>query len=46
MNSVVKIEPKYVDSIPFQVASIDIWDKKYRLTTKEGEPVDGSMDDT
>jgi ribonucleoside-diphosphate reductase alpha chain len=46
MNSVVKIEPKYVDSIPFQEASIDIWDKKYRLTSKDGSPVDGSMDDT
>jgi ribonucleoside-diphosphate reductase alpha chain len=46
MNSVVKIEPKFVDNIPFQEASQDIWDKKYRLTTKEGAPVDRSMDDT
>jgi len=46
MNSVVKIEPKYVDSIPFQEASLDIWDKKYRLTTKDGAPIDGTMDDT
>jgi ribonucleoside-diphosphate reductase alpha chain len=46
MNSVVKIDPKYVDSIPFQEASLDIWGKKYRLTTKEGAPVDRSMDDT
>jgi ribonucleoside-diphosphate reductase alpha chain len=46
MNSVVKIEPKYVDSIPFQEASLDIWDKKYRLTSKEGEPIDRTMDDT
>jgi ribonucleoside-diphosphate reductase alpha chain len=46
MNSVVKIEPKYVDSIPFQEASLDIWDKKYRLTSKDGTPVDGTMDDT
>jgi ribonucleoside-diphosphate reductase alpha chain len=46
MNSVVKIEPKYVDSIPFQEASQDIWDKKYRLTSKEGKPIDKTMDDT
>jgi ribonucleoside-diphosphate reductase alpha chain len=46
MNSVVKIEPKYVDSIPFQEASLDIWEKKYRLTTKEGAAVDKTMDET
>jgi ribonucleoside-diphosphate reductase alpha chain len=46
MNTVVKIEPKYVDAIPFQEASIDIWDKKYRLTSKDGSPVDMTMDDT
>jgi len=46
MNSVVKLETKDVDSIPFQEASIDIWDKKYRLVSKSGEPVDRSMDDT
>jgi ribonucleoside-diphosphate reductase alpha chain len=46
MNSVVKIVPKDVDSISFQEASMDIWDKKYRLTAKDGSPVDRSMDDT
>jgi ribonucleoside-diphosphate reductase alpha chain len=46
MNSVVKLVPKDLDSIPFQEASLDIWDKKYRLTTKDGTPVDGSMDET
>ena len=46
MNTVVKIEPKDVDAIPFQEASLDIWDKKYRLTTKDGSPVDKTMDDT
>ena len=46
MNSVVRLVPKDVDSIPFQPASLDIWDKKYRLTAKDGSPVDGSMDDT
>ena len=46
MNTVVKIEPKDIDAIPFQEASLDIWDKKYRLTAKDGSPVDKSMDDT
>src|SRR6187549_3612695 len=46
MNTAVKIAPKSVDSIPYQEASLDIWDKKYRLTPKEGAPVDKSMDDT
>jgi ribonucleoside-diphosphate reductase alpha chain len=46
MNTVVKIQPKDVSSIPYQEASIDIWDKKYRLTAKDGSPIDKSMDDT
>ncbi len=46
MNTVVKIEPKSVDTIPFQEASLDIWDKKYRLTSKDGAPLDKTMDDT
>ena len=32
--------------VPFQPASIDIWEKKYRLVTKDGTAVDKSMDDT
>jgi len=32
--------------IPLQAASYDIWDKKYRLKTKQGEPVDASIDHT
>jgi len=46
MSTAVKIEPKDVDQISFQEASLDIWDKKYRLTAKDGTPVDESMDDT
>jgi ribonucleoside-diphosphate reductase alpha chain len=46
MNTVVKIEPKDVDAIPFQEASLDIWDKKYRLTAKDGSAIDKTMDDT
>ena len=32
--------------IPLQPASLDIWDKKYRLKAKSGVPVDGSIDET
>src|SRR5579871_1525029 len=46
MNTVVKIEPKDIDAIPFQEASLDIWDKKYRLSSKDGTPIDKTMDDT
>ena len=46
MNTVVKIETKDIDAIPFQEASIDIWDKKYRLTAKDGTSIDKTMDDT
>ena len=38
MNTVVKIEPKDRRQHPFQEASLDIWDKKYRLTAKDGTP--------
>jgi ribonucleoside-diphosphate reductase alpha chain len=46
VSTAYKIEPRGVDQIPFQEASVDIWDKKYRLTAKDGTPVDRSMDDT
>jgi ribonucleoside-diphosphate reductase alpha chain len=42
----VKIDPKDLDHIAFQEASLDIWDKKYRLTAKDGTPIDKTMDDT
>jgi ribonucleoside-diphosphate reductase alpha chain len=32
--------------VPIQPVSLDIWDKKYRLKTKQGEHVDADMDDT
>jgi ribonucleoside-diphosphate reductase alpha chain len=46
MSTAVKIEPKDVDQIPFQEASLDIWDRKYRLIAKDGSPIDVTMDDT
>jgi ribonucleoside-diphosphate reductase alpha chain len=42
----VQFEPMDVNTIPFQEASLDIWDKKYRLTAKDGSPIDRSMDET
>lgn len=35
-----------VADIPFQPASLDIWDKKYRLKTKSGEVIDNTIDET
>jgi ribonucleoside-diphosphate reductase alpha chain len=46
MSTAVKLETRDARSIPFQEASLDIWDKKYRLTAKDGTPIDRSMDDT
>jgi ribonucleoside-diphosphate reductase alpha chain len=46
MNSVVKFAISDINAIPYQEASLDIWDQKYRLTSKEGQPLDRNMDDT
>jgi ribonucleoside-diphosphate reductase alpha chain len=46
ITTAIKLEPMDVNTIPFQEASLDIWDKKYRLTAKDGSAVDQSMDDT
>jgi len=46
MSTAVKIERKDVSDIPFQEASLDIWDRKYRLTAKDGSALDQTMDDT
>lgn len=35
-----------VADIPFQDASLDIWDKKYRLKAKNGDPVDNDIEAT
>jgi ribonucleoside-diphosphate reductase alpha chain len=35
-----------VEDIPFQAASVDIWDKKYRLKRKDGFVIDETIDDT
>jgi ribonucleoside-diphosphate reductase alpha chain len=46
--SSVQVEPIATDSkeIAFQEASLDIWDKKYRLKSKTGEIIDHTIDDT
>jgi len=46
--SSVQVEPIGTDSkeIAFQDASLDIWDKKYRLKSKSGEVLDETIDDT
>ena len=46
--SSVRLEavPHSVTDIPFQDASLDIWDKKYRLKSKSGEIIDATIDDT
>jgi ribonucleoside-diphosphate reductase alpha chain len=40
MNTAVEVAEKGVAEIEFQDASINIWDTKYRLKTKSGEPID------
>ena len=44
MKTAIKLEPMDVNSIPFQEASLDIWDKKYRLTAKDGSPIATALD--
>jgi ribonucleoside-diphosphate reductase alpha chain len=46
MSTAARIRPSAVSEIDFQDASLDIWDKKYRLTAKDGTPVDDSIDGT
>jgi ribonucleoside-diphosphate reductase alpha chain len=47
MNTVsAEIVQTTAAEVPFQPASKDIWEKKYRLVTKDGEPVDKDMDAT
>ncbi len=47
MNTVpAEIVQTTAAEVPFQAASEDIWEKKYRLVTKDGTPVDKDMDDT
>ena len=42
----LQAEPAVATEIPLQPASYDIWDKKYRLKTKTGEPIDQDVQGT
>ncbi|MDP6674826.1 MAG: ribonucleotide reductase N-terminal alpha domain-containing protein, partial [Gammaproteobacteria bacterium] len=46
MKSALQREHSNVSAVGFQATSLDIWDKKYRLKTKDGQVVDETMDDT
>jgi len=47
MSSVgVEVVDTDIQAVPFQQASLDIWDKKYRLKSKIGETIDVDIDDT
>ncbi len=48
MTKIAHLEavPTSVAEIPLQPASQDIWEKKYRLTAKDGTPVDETIDAT
>jgi len=46
MSAQLHVIANTVTEIPFQDASMDIWDTKYRLKTKDGVALDGSIDET
>ncbi len=46
MPAKLHVIPNTVTEIPFQGASMDIWDTKYRLKTKDGVAIDGTIDET
>ncbi|MFA5982677.1 MAG: adenosylcobalamin-dependent ribonucleoside-diphosphate reductase [Methylococcaceae bacterium] len=46
MTAKLHIVTQAVTEIPFQDASVDIWDTKYRLKTKDGIAIDVAIDDT
>ena len=39
-------QPNPVCAIPLQSTSLDIWESKYRLKTKDGKAIDETIDDT
>jgi ribonucleoside-diphosphate reductase alpha chain len=46
MLKAVKAMQDAAHEVPMQAVSLDIWDKKYRLKTKQGEYIDQTIDDT
>ena len=45
-QNVMRLHPVTVADLGLQPASLDIWDAKYRLKTKDGEVLDAEIDDT
>jgi len=43
MDIALELKATKLADVPLQEASLDIWDKKYRLKTRVGEPVDRDM---
>ncbi len=46
MLKAVKVSQETEKEVPLQSVSLDIWDKKYRLKTKQGDFLDATIDDT
>jgi len=46
MLKAVRVAQKNERDVPMQPVSQDIWDKKYRLKTKQGDAIDLTIDDT
>ncbi len=46
MTAKLHVVANTVTEIPFQDASMDIWDTKYRLKTKDGAAIDANIDET
>ena len=46
LQAVKSSEEASQQEVPMQSVSLDIWDKKYRLKTKQGEHIDQNMDDS
>ncbi|MGZ8135887.1 MAG: adenosylcobalamin-dependent ribonucleoside-diphosphate reductase [Methylococcaceae bacterium] len=46
MTAQLHVIANTVTEPPFQDASMDIWDKKYRLKTKDGKALDETIDET
>ncbi len=46
MTTKLSTDSGAITDIPLQDASADIWDTKYRLKTKSGVAIDGSIDET
>jgi ribonucleoside-diphosphate reductase alpha chain len=46
LQAVKSSEEEAQQEVPMQSVSLDIWDKKYRLKTKQGDHIDQNMDDS